>query len=493
MDNEYFSKIRGIPKDQLEVLYRISEMLNVVTMSDHLIEQVLDLVIDFLNAERGLFVRYDQAEHVFSIVAARNIKQNSIPDLDTFSSGILHKVIGQNKAVLFHDAQQDPATSQFESVQIQAIKSVIGVPVYQQKKIWGVLLVDSRENRQEFTSENLFFLEFFARLVSLVLDKISSMEALQAENIRLRNQLEVLPTIPTMIGESTSMRALAKLIHRVAQTEASVLLLGESGTGKELAARAIHELSPRREKPFLGQFCGSIPDTLLESELFGYKKGAFSGAYADKKGLFEVAEQGSFFLDEIGDISLALQAKLLRVLENREIIRLGDTQVKKVNVRIIAATNQDLPAMVKKGRFREDLFYRLNVFPVTLPPLRERKGDIPILAKHFLGRDHRRNIRLTPDAVRKLESYHWPGNIRQLQNVLQRALILCDDDRIGTEHILLEENDNLSDFKGTLKDYECLLLKKRLEDFDGNRTLVAKSLGVSVRWVQLKLKEIGVQ
>jgi Nif-specific regulatory protein len=492
MKKEYLEKIRGIPKNQLEVLYQISKMLNVPSLSDNLIDRVLDLVIDFLNAERGLFVRHDDTTRQFTIVTARNIQQNSIADLDVFSSGILHRVIEQNKAFLFHDAQQDPATSQFESVQIQAIKSVIGVPVYQQERIWGVILVDSRENRQEFTHENLFFLEFFARLVSLVLDKITDMEALQEENIRLRNQIEGFPGIPTMIGESSAMRSLAKLIHRVAHTDASVLLLGESGTGKELAARAIHDLSPRREKPFLAQFCGSIPDTLLESELFGYKKGAFSGAYADKKGLFEVADEGSFFLDEIGDISLALQAKLLRVLENREIIRLGDTKVKKVDVRIIAATNKDLTEMVKQGRFRDDLFYRLNVFPVTLPPLRDRTGDIPVLARHFLTRDGHRKIRLTPDAVRKLESYHWPGNIRQLQNVLQRALILCDGDCIDTGHIMLEEDDKPSDFKGTLKEYEMLLLKKRLDEFDGNRTLAARSLGVSVRWVQLRLREMDV-
>jgi Nif-specific regulatory protein len=493
MADKILSQIRDIPKGQLDVLYHISEILNVASMSDNLMEQVLDMVIDFLNAERGLFTKYEHESRNFDIIAARNIKQNSITDLDTFSSGILRRVIEQQKALLYHDAQQDPATSQFESVQLQAIKSVIGVPVYQQERIWGVILVDSRENRKEFTNENLFFLEFFARLVSLVLDKITGIEALQDENIRLRNQLEGLPVIPAMIGDSPAMRTLAKLIHRVAQTDASVLLLGESGTGKELAARAIHDLSPRRDKPFLAQFCGSIPDTLLESELFGYKKGAFSGAYADKKGLFEVADQGSFFLDEIGDISLALQAKLLRVLENREIIRLGDTKVKKVDVRIIAATNQDLPAMVKQGRFREDLFYRLNVFPVTLPPLRERKGDIPILARHFLSKNGRKVVRLSAAAVQRLNAYHWPGNIRQLQNVLQRAQILCDNDRIGPEHILLEESENLSDFKGTLKDFEQLLLKKRLEEFAGNRTLTAKSLGTSVRWVQLKLKEKNEQ
>ncbi len=371
MEINNLSTIRDIRRDQLELLYRISEMLNVSTVQDSLINQSLDLIIKFLKADRGLFTKFNSDLNTFSIIAARNIKQDTIPDLDNFSSGILRKVVTQKQACLYHDAQENPDISQFKSIQMHNIKSVIGVPVFYQNNIWGVILVDSFVDRKEFTPENLFFLEFFANLVSLVLHKIIHLEALQEENLLLRNQLESVPGIPDMVGESPAMKDLANLINRVAQTDASVLLLGESGTGKELAARAIHKLSPRKNKPYLAQFCGSIPDTLLESELFGYKKGAFTGAYNDKKGLFEVANEGTFLLDEIADISPALQAKLLRVLESKEIIRLGDTQVKKVQLRIIAATNKDLPQFIKDGKFREDLYYRLNVFPVVLPPLRE--------------------------------------------------------------------------------------------------------------------------
>jgi len=480
------SNIKVLKKDQFEILYNISEMLNVATVEESLIEQSLDLVIHLLQAERGLFAKYNIKSTSFSIVVARNIKQDSITDLESFSSGILRKVVSQKKACLYHDAQGDPDISQFKSVQIQDIKSIIGVPVFYQDNIWGVIVVDSRINRKEFTPDNLFFLEFFANLVSLVLHKIIDLQALREENILLRSQLEEKLSIPEMIGESTVMRELANLIHRVSKTDASVLLLGESGTGKDLAAKAIHTLSQRSDKPFLAQFCGSIPDTLLESELFGYKRGAFSGAYGDKKGLFEVADQGTFFLDEIADISPALQAKLLRVLENGDIIRLGDTQVKKVQVRIIAATNKDLVKYVNEGKFREDLYYRLNVFPVILPPLRERKGDIPLLVKHFINK----NVTIDKDALKKLEQYTWPGNVRQLENVLKRALILSDGKRIEADHIQLGEENDLANFEGLLKDYEILLLKRRLKEFDGNRTLAAKSLGVSVRWVQLKLKEM---
>ncbi|MCK5076617.1 MAG: sigma-54-dependent Fis family transcriptional regulator, partial [Calditrichia bacterium] len=260
----------------------------------------------------------------------------------------------------------------------------------------------------------------------------------------------------------------------------------------ELVARAIHDLSQRKIKPYLAQFCGSIPETLLESELFGYKKGAFTGASSDKKGLFEVADEGTFFLDEIADISLSLQAKLLRVLQNREIIRIGDTNSHKINVRILAATNKDLKQLVKEGNFRDDLFYRLNVFPITLPPLRDRRDDISLLASHFIEKYSTKKINLSASALKKLCEYFWPGNIRQLENVIQRALILCDSGKLQSEHIILEEEESekVGDFAGTLKDIEKKLLFSRLEEFNGNRTLTAKTLGVSVRWVQLKLKEM---
>jgi Nif-specific regulatory protein len=491
LDISGLSPLREIKREQFEVLYKISAMLNTTHYQESLIEQTLDLVIQYLQAERGLFARYEKSADSFAIIAARNVQQDSLTDLHSFSSGILRQVVARKETSLYHDAQGDPAVSQFASVQLHNIKSVIGVPVFYKTGIWGVILVDSQTNRREFTAENLFFLEFFASLVSLVLERIMAMEQLQNENLLLRKQLQTSLTIPEMIGKSQVMQELYMLIQRVAGSGASVLILGESGTGKELVARAIHKLSDRADKPFLAQFCGSIPDTLLESELFGYKKGAFSGAYQDKKGLFEVADQGTFFLDEIADISLALQAKLLRVLENQEIIRLGDTQFKKVDVRIITATNKDLYTLVKEGKFREDLYYRLNVFPITLPPLRDRKGDVPLLARHFISKNTGKDLTIEQQVFTKLESYSWPGNVRQLENVLQRALILSDGQKINAENIFLQESENLTNFHGALADFELLLLKKRLEEYKGNRTLTAKSLGVSVRWVQMKLKELG--
>ena len=490
---ENINHIKNLSKSEFESLYEFTEILNSANRQDSLIEDTIDIVIKVINAERGLFVRYFASTDSFSIITARKISNESITDLHQFSSGILQKVIKEKKPLLYHDVMSDPNLSQFESVQIHRIKSVIGVPIIRDGNVWGIIIADSQLDRREFTEENLLFLSFFSNLVSLALDRIIKLEELEKENQILLNRLQSMENVPEMIGISQVMRNLSQLIHRVAQTEATVLITGESGTGKEVTAKAIHQLSKRKDKPFLAQFCGSIPDNLLESELFGYKKGAFTGANADKQGLLEAADGGTFFLDEIADISPALQAKLLRVLENREIIRLGDVKVKKIDVRILAATNKDLHQLVKEGAFREDLFYRLNVFPIKMPPLRERREDIPILAHHFIQRIAKKQIAIESAAVKKLESYFWPGNIRQLMNVIQRAIILCDADRIVTDNVILEDEKSLENFNGTLGEFEVLLLKKRLEQFNGNRTLTAKSLDVSVRWIQLKLKELGIQ
>lgn len=483
--------VKELKREQLESILLISQHLNKVNYQDFLITDALDWAIKIVNAERGLFVKYNNESSDFSIIAARNVASENISSLSEFSSGIINKVFNERKPQLFHDAQTDPNLSKFESVRIKQIKSVIGVPIIRNNIVWGVIILDSIKNRKDFTEENLIFLNFFANLVSLSLDRIINLEELRNQNLLLSNKLENLEPVPQMIGSHKVMQNLYALIHKVAKTDATVLIVGESGTGKDLVARAIHELSARKDKPYLAQFCGSIPDSLLESELFGYKKGAFTGANTDKKGLLEVANNGTFFLDEIADISSALQAKLLRVLENREIIALGDTQVKKVNVRIIAATNRDLKQLANEGKFREDLYYRLNVFPIKLPPLYTRGNDILLLANHFINKITSGSKKLQPDAVKKLNSYNWPGNVRQLFNVIQRAVILSDYNRITADHIIWDDDDTQNKSTGTLKDLELMLIKERLERFDGSKKLAAESLGVSVRWIQLKLKAIS--
>lgn len=485
--------LKQLNKDQFEGLYKISQILNSASYEETLIQDTLDIVIKLISAERGLCARYIADTKTFEILAARNVQSESITDLSNFSSGILQDVIEKQAPCLFHDVMSDPNISQYQSVQIQGIKSVIGVPIIRDGAIWGVIIADSRINRKEYTEDNLIFLDFFSNLVSLALDHITKLKNLSDENELLKTKLKENIKIPQMIGESRVMQELASTLKKVAQTDATILLLGESGTGKDLVANAIHQLSNRNDKPFLAQFCGSIPDTLLESELFGYKKGAFTGANTDKKGLFEFANRGSFFLDEIADISPALQAKLLRVLQNKEIIRLGDTETIKIDVRIITATNKDLKVLIKEGKFREDLFYRLNVFPISIPPLRDRRDDIALLTNHFLKKLGNGDLKVDQAAMRKLENYYWPGNVRQLENVLQRALIICESNKLLPEHIIFEEENGMSEFSGTLVNFEKSILKKRLQQFDGNKTLTAKSLGVSVRWVQLKVKEYNIE
>lgn len=489
---ERLGYIKNLTREQFAALQYISERLNSEVYEDAIVFETLDWVINVVNAERVVFAKYDAATGGFSLIASRNVNKDIVNKLEDFSTGLLKLVLEKKEPVLFHDAQNDPGISQLSSVLLKRIRSVIGVPILKNKEVWGVILADSQTDRREFTDSNLLFLNFFANLVSLALEKALKIKELAEENTLLKYQFEEYNRVPDMVGESKAMKELSKLIHRVAASDATVLILGESGTGKDVAAQAIHKLSSRKDHPYLAQFCGSIPDTLLESELFGYKKGAFTGASADKKGLLEASDHGTFFLDEIADISVALQAKLLRVLENKEIIRLGDTQPRKINVRIIAATNKDLNQLVKAGTFREDLFYRLNVFPLRIPPLRERRDDIALLADHFLQRLGSPGVKLTRAALSKLESFYWPGNIRQLLNVIQRAIILSDGSRIEEESIILEETSHEIKFDGTLREFERQILLRRLEEHGGNRTQTAASLGVSVRWVQLKLKEIGI-
>ncbi len=478
--------MNGNQDKTFNAILELTRKLNSIEYENSLINETLDIIIDALQAERGLFVKYDPDQNDFRVISARRVNKENISSVNEFSSGVLNQVIEQSKPILYHDVLRDPVASKFDSIRIRGIKSVIGVPIFYGDKLWGIILVDSAQQRDRFTEQSLAMLELFSNIVSLALDKIIGLEKLRDENFQLQSQVESLINIPEIIGESVAIKKLKRQIHRVAQTDATVLITGESGTGKDLVARAIHRLSTRKDFPYLAQFCGSIPDTLLESELFGYRKGAFTGAVSDKKGLLEATNKGTFFLDEIADISPALQAKLLRVLENKEIIRLGDTEVRKIDVRIITATNKNLFELVKQKEFREDLFYRLNVFPIKVPPLRERHGDIPLLAKHFLEVNGGGNFEIEKSAIKKLESFHWPGNVRQLINVIQRAIINARSNVITAEDIIFD-NEELNIYSGTLDEIERAIVLKRLEEFGGNKTLAAKSLGVSRKWIYLKL------
>jgi len=324
------------------------------------------------------------------------------------------------------------------------------------------------------------------------------------ENRQMRRELEEKFGLDNIVGKSKKMLEIYKIVERVAPTDATVLLRGESGTGKELFARAIHYSSLRQEKPFVPVACGALPETLMESELFGHEKGAFTGAISQKRGLFEIADGGTLFLDEIGDLTPAIQMKLLRVLQEREFTRVGGTKPIKVDVRIICATNRNLEEMVEKGEFREDLYYRINVVPIFLPPLRERKEDIPLLVQHFLAKYGASDKRIAPEAMELLMKYSWPGNVRELENVIERAVVLSEGDTIPPEVLpdrlrpcLLPEADMAVDALGmTLQEardrFEASYLRALLEECGGNISLASKKAGISRRHFYEKMKAYGI-
>jgi two-component system, NtrC family, response regulator AtoC len=320
-----------------------------------------------------------------------------------------------------------------------------------------------------------------------------------------------IPQMAGMVGASRSMREVFQIIEKIAQHKASVMICGESGTGKELVARAIHDLGPRRHKRFVAVNCGAIPGNLLESELFGHRRGAFTDAIRDKPGLFETADDGTLFLDEIGELPLNLQVKLLRAIQEEEIRRIGDNSTIKVDVRLIAATLRDLSKDVAAGRFREDLYYRLNVVPVTLPPLRERREDIPYLVEHFIrkhaGKHADRITGVSEEAMALLRDYSWPGNIRELENTIERAMVLCDGSLMGG-HLFADKIGPTIERPGSAPDpesrpeglslkkatraVEVTLIRKALEVAGGHRLSAAKLLEISHRALLYKLKEYGL-
>jgi two-component system NtrC family response regulator len=332
--------------------------------------------------------------------------------------------------------------------------------------------------------------------LSLRVKRIVNQKALLAENLELKKEVSS-QQVQNIVGKSTKMRDVYRLINKVAGSDASVLIRGESGTGKELVAEAIHAQSNRAKHRFIAVNCAAVPESLLESELFGYEKGAFTGATQRKIGLFELAHKGSLFLDEIGDISLGIQAKLLRVLQNKEIIRVGGTEKITVDARVLTATNQDLEAMIEEGTFRSDLYYRINIFPLRLPPLRERKEDIPELVEHFLGKLGEKSI--TAQAKKRLMEYDWPGNIRELMNVVERAAIIAET-TLDTEHLpsfLMEERNQrgmieISENGISLDDLEKHLILSALEKSKGNKTKAANLLGITRRRLYSMIERFGL-
>ncbi len=483
-------------QDSFDALYNITQSINSILDPEELLDKVLEIAMEHLDAERGLILLNNiESELGFDVVTAKNFTDTHSSSKLAASSSVVKKVLSSGEPVLTFDALSDERFEASRSIVAQKILSIICVPLRQMERTTGALYLDTTKARGKFTQETLKFLAIFGHLAGIAIDNARRYDSLRKENERLKNEVGSATLHGELIGRSKTWKATLDLVMRVVDTDASVLITGESGTGKELIARAIHFSGRRKDKPFMAVNCSAIPEQLLESELFGYKKGAFTGASADKIGLIEYANGGTLFLDEVGDLPASLQAKLLRVIQEREIRRVGDVQDRKVDVRIVTATNRDLDVEIKEGKFRDDLYFRLNVISIPLAPLRERKEDIPLLARYFMEKAstaHKRLVKnITAEAMEKLLKHPWHGNARELQNVMERAVVLSRGEEITEEdlHLQLLTEEDLVQSGLTLEEFERKLVEKTLVEMNDNRTKTAEKLGVSLRWLQYRLKE----
>jgi transcriptional regulator with GAF, ATPase, and Fis domain len=469
----------------LNVLLDFSRALNSVRGLDAVQEKVLDAVLKVAPADRVAILLTDNGIDGFSSIRGRDRRLGANQPVHA-SQTILARVLEENLAVLSNDVLSDEAFQEADSLMAPKVGSVLAVPLAVQDKLLGVIYLDASSPGVRFDSDLLQLVSALGNIAALTIENARHLEWLGGENRRLHEELSI---HHSMVGESKAMLDVYEFISRVAGRDSTVLISGESGTGKELVARAIHENSDRADKPFVAINCAAITETLLESELFGHEKGSFTGAVAQKKGKLEIAEGGSVFLDEIGELAVAMQAKLLRVLQEREFERVGGTRPIKLDIRLIAATNRDLKEASRTGEFRPDLYYRLNVVSLRMPALRERREDIPLLAAFFAAnyseKVKRRVAGISPQARACLIRYDWPGNVRELENAIERAVVLGSTESILPEDLpesILEETaasgEPVSALHDGIREAKKTLIERAIEQADGNYTEAAKILGV---------------
>jgi len=483
----------------LSTLLKISTAIGAIRDVDSLQWQLLGMIFDVIPAERGAILMVDDtAAELSSPVAWDRV---SGPDHPVHvSRSLVRRVIKDGVAILDNEVCEPDSSSDDHAPRVRAL---LCVPLAVAGRACGIIYLDSANPSTAFTKDDLQLLAAIAGVAAIAIENARQFERLGSENQRLRAEVSLQHD---MVGQSPRMRQVYQFIEKVAPSESTVLIRGESGTGKELAARAIHKNSPRKDQPFVALNCAALTETLLESELFGHEKGAFTSAICQKKGLLEVAEGGSVFLDEIGELSLTLQAKLLRVLQEREFVRVGGTRAIRLNVRFLAATNKDLQKAVREGAFRADLFHRLNVISFTLPSLRDHPEDIPLLAEYFASRYAKRCSRdikgISAEARACLAQYDWPGNIRELENAMERAVVIGSSSFILPEDLpetLLETSPIPAAAGGPAQYHDSVRnLKKQLiltayEQAGGSITEAAKLLGLNSNYLHRLIRNLDLR
>ncbi|HEY1553367.1 MAG TPA: sigma 54-interacting transcriptional regulator [Kofleriaceae bacterium] len=510
-------QLEGNPADAVRV-YKALQPLGARLEPNEVIEAIVAATFELLPRATHVAVllrsETDRDRFALAVSRARNASKTAAaiaPDPVRASRAVLRRVLADRAAILTANAQEELASS--ESIMGGQIMSMVAIPLWRGVDIIGLVQADNRSSANMFTHRDLDAALLLGSQAALAIDNATLVarlrvaeEKARGENVYLKRR-EVKLDFSNIIGESPAMKAVLAQLERVIDTRATVCIEGETGTGKELIASAVHYQSSRRDKMFVAQNCAALPENLLESELFGHKRGAFTSADSDKKGLFEIADGGTLFLDEMGEMPMSLQAKLLRVLQEGTIRPVGATAEKQVDVRIICATNRDLNAEVEKGRFRQDLYYRLMVFPIKLPPLRERREDIALLAAHFLTRyaeEYRVEVPgFTQDAQAALAAYNWPGNIRELENEIQRLVIQAESahwievtDLSPRLRKIEGTVTRIAPKQGTLKEMmeqvERWMIAEALRDHGGNKTKTAATLGITREGLHKKLAKFGV-
>jgi transcriptional regulator with GAF, ATPase, and Fis domain len=478
-------------------LFEFSQKLMASYDLPTLLEQLLDVVVQVTTADKGFIVLMESGEPVVKV--ARNLRRETISDaVSHLSDSILAKVVETRKPLIVSDAVSDAQFKNSLSVMNLKLTSVMCVPLLERGNLIGIIYVGNDNVRQLFDEASLEILTIFASQASLLVRNALLVNELQLDNRSLQERIERM-RFGEILGSAPSMQEVFRKVQKVAATDITVMVTGETGTGKELIARELHNRSPRSKGPFISINCGAIPENLLESELFGHVRGAFTGAVANKPGRFQAANKGTLFLDEIGEMPLALQVKILRALQDRIVTRVGDTANEPIDIRVIAATNRELEAEIKAGRFREDLYYRLNVVHLHLPPLRERGDDIVVLARYMLSRygpEYGNKVRgFTPGAIAAVKRHRWPGNIRELENRIKKAVVLADKALLGPDDLGInpDELPPILPLTEAREKWQREYINEVLGLNAGNRTKTARDLGVDPRTIfrHLEKEESG--